>query len=199
MSKDFNYIPFPETYDRRKLNSLYREIPLKDTESRLLRKYFNAASNLYGIIPLGKLYEIISSQSRHPVSEDVFRAFAEIAKHVMTFAGVYQAFQNNTRMRCNRGHTPGELHAMRTPEDRVPKSISLGPNIRRAIAEGSMDAEAMRQQIMAMELPGEALRASLLKELTDAMKPGPVKRVKIGRNEPCPCGSGKKYKKCCGR
>ncbi len=27
----------------------------------------------------------------------------------------------------------------------------------------------------------------------------PVKVVKIGRNEPCPCGSGKKYKKCCGR
>ena len=22
---------------------------------------------------------------------------------------------------------------------------------------------------------------------------------KIGRNEPCPCGSGKKFKKCCGR
>lgn len=27
----------------------------------------------------------------------------------------------------------------------------------------------------------------------------PVKTDKIGRNEPCPCGSGKKYKKCCGR
>jgi preprotein translocase subunit SecA len=24
-----------------------------------------------------------------------------------------------------------------------------------------------------------------------------VKKVKIGRNDPCPCGSGKKYKKCC--
>lgn len=24
-----------------------------------------------------------------------------------------------------------------------------------------------------------------------------VKKDKIGRNEPCPCGSGKKYKKCC--
>ena len=23
--------------------------------------------------------------------------------------------------------------------------------------------------------------------------------VKVGRNEPCPCGSGKKYKKCCGQ
>lgn len=26
-----------------------------------------------------------------------------------------------------------------------------------------------------------------------------VKKKKIGRNERCPCGSGKKYKKCCGR
>ena len=26
-----------------------------------------------------------------------------------------------------------------------------------------------------------------------------VKGRKIGRNEPCPCGSGKKYKKCCGK
>lgn len=25
-----------------------------------------------------------------------------------------------------------------------------------------------------------------------------VRETKIGRNEPCPCGSGKKYKKCCG-
>ncbi|MFC2021620.1 SEC-C metal-binding domain-containing protein [Chloroflexota bacterium] len=23
-------------------------------------------------------------------------------------------------------------------------------------------------------------------------------RQKVGRNDPCPCGSGKKYKKCCG-
>ena len=30
---------------------------------------------------------------------------------------------------------------------------------------------------------------------------GTVKREtpKVGRNDPCPCGSGKKYKKCCGR
>ncbi|HHY04510.1 MAG TPA: preprotein translocase subunit SecA [Thermoanaerobacterales bacterium] len=31
-------------------------------------------------------------------------------------------------------------------------------------------------------------------------KPQPIrKKKKIGRNDPCPCGSGKKYKKCCGR
>ncbi|TDQ36945.1 preprotein translocase subunit SecA [Aureibacillus halotolerans] len=31
-------------------------------------------------------------------------------------------------------------------------------------------------------------------------KPKPVKNeMKIGRNDPCPCGSGKKYKQCCGQ
>jgi preprotein translocase subunit SecA len=35
----------------------------------------------------------------------------------------------------------------------------------------------------------------------EPQKKRPVKRAakKVGRNEPCPCGSGKKYKKCCGR
>jgi preprotein translocase subunit SecA len=32
-------------------------------------------------------------------------------------------------------------------------------------------------------------------------KKQPMRRKisKVGRNDPCPCGSGKKYKKCCGR
>ena len=30
-------------------------------------------------------------------------------------------------------------------------------------------------------------------------KQQPKKTNKIGRNEPCPCGSGKKYKQCCGK
>ena len=37
-------------------------------------------------------------------------------------------------------------------------------------------------------------------EAPDNQAPTPIKRVaeKVGRNDPCPCGSGKKYKKCCG-
>ena len=36
--------------------------------------------------------------------------------------------------------------------------------------------------------------------VSHATKPKTVVRgeAKIGRNQPCPCGSGKKYKKCCG-
>ncbi|WP_455544184.1 preprotein translocase subunit SecA [Intestinibacter sp.] len=34
---------------------------------------------------------------------------------------------------------------------------------------------------------------------TDEPKKPLVKETKVGRNDPCPCGSGKKYKNCCGR
>lgn len=40
-------------------------------------------------------------------------------------------------------------------------------------------------------------QTELLKE--QRMSGTVVKEKKIGRNDPCPCGSGKKYKYCCGR
>ena len=35
-------------------------------------------------------------------------------------------------------------------------------------------------------------------EASSAPKTQVIKGAKVGRNDPCPCGSGKKYKKCCG-
>ncbi len=53
-------------------------------------------------------------------------------------------------------------------------------------------------------LPSEDIR--LLEKGARKQKYGKTQRVvtvregpKIGRNDPCPCGSGKKYKKCCGK
>jgi SWIM/SEC-C metal-binding protein len=37
-----------------------------------------------------------------------------------------------------------------------------------------------------------------LTRLMNPLKPTIVER-KVGRNEPCPCGSGKKFKNCCSR
>ncbi|HAM51467.1 MAG TPA: hypothetical protein DCP92_12545 [Nitrospiraceae bacterium] len=37
-----------------------------------------------------------------------------------------------------------------------------------------------------------------ISDLEKALKRSePIRSEKIGRNDPCPCGSGKKYKKCC--
>ncbi len=49
----------------------------------------------------------------------------------------------------------------------------------------------------------ERIRASLPGEDEESLPP-PVETIRseektVGRNDPCPCGSGKKYKKCCGK
>ncbi len=43
---------------------------------------------------------------------------------------------------------------------------------------------------------GRSIFEAILKQ--DVGERQPAVSSKIGRNEPCPCGSGKKYKKCCG-
>jgi preprotein translocase subunit SecA len=52
--------------------------------------------------------------------------------------------------------------------------------------------EGERRQREAMRNAGRAVSAPAHKQ--------PVKAAhKVGRNDPCPCGSGKKYKNCCGK
>ena len=46
--------------------------------------------------------------------------------------------------------------------------------------------------------PDEPEDISDLEILLHPLKSRVVEK-KVGRNEPCPCGSGKKYKKCCGK
>jgi preprotein translocase subunit SecA len=71
------------------------------------------------------------------------------------------------------------------------KEETLGILYRIQIAESQQleDFRQPKQQQLAFSGGGEPERK----------KPTKRSSEKIGRNAPCPCGSGKKYKKCCGR
>jgi len=61
--------------------------------------------------------------------------------------------------------------------------------------DSRFDKKKEKEKNQRSRLPGE----------DEAPLPPPVKPIHadedkdVGRNDPCPCGSGKKYKKCCGR
>jgi preprotein translocase subunit SecA len=65
-------------------------------------------------------------------------------------------------------------------------SRALAPILRRT--KRGAEATSMLDELAAKRM------ARLLR------KPLPARRIapKVGRNDPCPCGSGRKYKKCCG-
>lgn len=52
------------------------------------------------------------------------------------------------------------------------------------------------QQLKRQQLQRQ--RQEMKKSVMEGPKQVPVHVVKVGRNDPCPCGSGQKYKKCCG-
>ncbi len=73
------------------------------------------------------------------------------------------------------------LKAARQHPPKPNKLTELGAQLR-AIAAASEKADGMWDRLM------------------DSGEPQPpLRKEKTGRNDPCPCGSGKKFKKCCGK
>lgn len=82
-------------------------------------------------------------------------------------------------------------------------------DILRELEKGSKQAKKAADRLRArlengadvVDEPWEPLDESwdLMEPMEPLQKPYVRKERKIGRNEPCPCGSGKKYKHCCGR
>lgn len=81
---------------------------------------------------------------------------------------------HHTRRHVHRGHTPAELG--------LPQQ-----DLSDAMAEVSFDDDHQDP----LEAIGQMLRANLM--------PAPTVTGKPSKNAPCPCGSGRKYKNCCGK
>ena len=65
-------------------------------------------------------------------------------------------------------------------------------------------AETVRRLFLIQLRKDEEIKRQQVAKITgtgggdETVKKRPVvKKVKVGRNDPCPCGSGKKYKSCC--
>ena len=86
--------------------------------------------------------------------------------------------------------------------DKIEQAAKYGirgdSNLRYLIA-GIVNFNAIPQDKRHLEIGIEGNPVPLVHFLPDLNKTTLVNEKKIGRNEPCPCGSGKKYKKCCGK
>lgn len=81
------------------------------------------------------------------------------------------------------------------PKRAVHDEVSVLAAARRLAQQGRLSPSAAQEKPTALDLSDEILVAAAEAGVTaSARRGGP----KVGRNDPCPCGSGKKYKKCCG-
>lgn len=72
------------------------------------------------------------------------------------------------------------------------------------LIEEDVREKAMTEETATIIYPPTQVIAEAFDAAIDGRRPGvPIgavaqKKTKVGRNEPCPCSSGKKYKRCCG-
>ena len=97
--------------------------------------------------------------------------------------------------------------ADKVPQDRVaPELVAAQPHIYAKLAEllaedikeAAMTAETASTIIKPTEVVIEAFDAAVNGRRPGQQQGTIVANDKVGRNEPCPCGSGKKFKKCHG-
>lgn len=116
-------------------------------------------------------------------------------KQMNEFIGLIMDAHNNTRMKENRGYKPSEL-ARREFAGGLPTIVPGSSHAAMLLRDAAPDLDEMG---IAVDLDGNA------ETITTALYPNgldgnPVRvEKKIYPNDLCPCGSGKKYKKCCGR
>ncbi|MBR5565797.1 MAG: SEC-C domain-containing protein [Roseburia sp.] len=126
--------------------------------------------------------------------QDMFGYFLDLYGEELTesklekLVNLLQNANNHTRMQIHRGHTPDEI---------LQNDIRMGyytqPPV---IIPGSTNAANMLRTASA-ELAAMGVKVDFDSNIT-VVSEGKNQK-KIYPNDSCPCGSGKKYKKCCGR
>jgi hypothetical protein len=99
-----------------------------------------------------------------------------------------------------------EAEATRDAKDEKSKTQELHKLVYEARGDLGLVVRNLKAQLAQQQVERKRLEAEVAeKERLLARKPpprpmpGPTKPSRIGRNDPCPCGSGKKFKTCCMR
>ena len=114
------------------------------------------------------------------------------------FVSILMDVNNHTRMMINRGWTPMEMREKLPPLPRGkrPTIVPMSSEAARLLGEATGELKNMGFDVDLNQSADEIPTISMPDGISGKIAAG---TKKVYPNDPCPCGSGKKYKKCCGR
>ncbi len=113
-----------------------------------------------------------------------------------TAARLQAAFNRMAQAQTNRAEFDGEAAPEAPKQVAAPKSAEPAPAQPKTI--GDVFASMMSNPRAAAAMAARGASAGV-PAMPAARPAAPAGAAAVGRNDPCPCGSGKKYKKCCGK
>jgi hypothetical protein len=128
--------------------------------------------------------------------------------YVKRIVGLIMEMFNATRIWRNFGHTPDEIVKIMGRVE--PRAFHFGPGITEMFKRGDLGIDDLERESQGRGMINKDFKKSFMSEIVRikglAKSSAEAEEVsnaaplhKPSRNDPCPCGSGLKYKKCCGK
>ena len=172
-----------------------------DTESRSIVKEWHKAILLVTIDELWKEHLRELDQLRQSVQNASYEQKDPLVIYKVESFHLFEQMLNNLNVKVVSALMRGQIYIpqQQQPQHQQEQQQPAAPEVQRAMPERRTDYSQYRTSKEA--LPGEsATRAAASARQGEQQRPQPVKAApKVGRNDPCPCGSGKKFKNCHGR
>ena len=109
-----------------------------------------------------------------------------------------QEVNNNTRMQIHRGHTPNEMMRKGMEEGRFSQRTTVVPGSAEAASLLKSASEELKEMGVCVDFDSNAVIVPNNFSQNNVSGQAANSIKKIYPNDSCPCGSGKKFKKCCG-
>ncbi len=168
------YLPTKETFLQYSDELFFEKTP----QLYALEAYLSQNVDLKDIDISDVIDEVATLSMSESTTQEIFNSFEMMGiefsneEQVKKVGELVAEVLVNTRLWATKGLTTKEIYAQMETKDFDLDKLGNIENIKPAKQERTLD----------------------IKHYTS-----PIRVMKIGRNDPCPCGSGKKYKKCCGR
>jgi len=176
---------------RRALAESYYELGETEKAEGLYREWLDADPRWgWGWIGWSDCYRFTRTERRD------WNGCEQILREGFAIAGVRDRADIADRLAdaCEEQGRSEEAKELRREAQRSAATVETSVNV-------SSVGKVLRQKTK-INFGGEGLPLSELSNVAAMLRgtppPAPVTSHKIGRNEPCRCGSGKKFKKCCG-
>lgn len=194
--KDY-YIPtYDEIIELAEEGCLIHKKPYQDMKRFLIRRAHVPEEQSNDL--LMELWEMIV------LDDDVHGPLQWLLEQVVTdgesmlreVINLYMTVYNSTNMPSNRGYAPMDMPIPVMKPGSMPTIIPGSSHAAKLLKEA---APGIRKMGFEVDLDGDSDEIPIATYPGGINGPAETSVKKVYPNDPCPCGSGKKYKKCCGR
>ncbi len=185
----------PITDGKRIFNLAVDLMEAYNTECRSIVKEWHKAVLLVTIDELWKEHLRELDQLRQSVQNASYEQKDPLVIYKVESFHLFEQMLNQLNVKAISALMRGQIYLPERREEEAPAQ----PEVKQAMPERPKDYSNYRAT--KASLPGEEeQRKAASAPQGEQQRPQPIKAApKIGRNDPCPCGSGKKFKNCHGR